>query len=173
MDLKEIIRTVPDFPKKGIYFKDLTPVWKNIDAVNFIINKFADFGRDKNITKVVGVESRGFILGSLLASKLNVGFVPIRKKGKLPSKILSQEYLLEYGKDEVEIHSEDLNKSDQVLIHDDVLATGGTMEAAIKLVEKTGAKVSGVCVVIELEFLNGIKKIPNYNYLSLVKYNSE
>ncbi|MDA0986380.1 MAG: adenine phosphoribosyltransferase [Bacteroidetes bacterium] len=172
MDLKQIIRSVPDFPKKGINFKDLSPIWKNPDATNFIISEFVKFCENKNITKVVGVESRGFIFAPIIANKIGVGFIPIRKKGKLPSKTLIQEYELEYGTDKIEIHLEDLKTGDNVLLHDDVLATGGTLQAAIKLIEKTGAKVAGVCCVIELQFLNGIENLKNYDFLSLVKYKS-
>jgi len=170
MDLEKIIRTVPDFPKKGIYFKDLTPIWEDNKAVKYIVKKFVEFSSTKNITHVVGIESRGFILGSLLANELGIGFVPIRKKGKLPGKTFSQEYKLEYGKDSLEIHIDALKKGDQVILHDDVLATGGTLEAALKLINQTGATVAGICLVVELAFLNGGKKVENYELLSLVKY---
>ncbi len=170
MDLEKIIRTVPDFPKKGIYFKDLTPIWEDNKAVKYIVKKFVEFSSTKNITHVVGIESRGFILGSLLANELGIGFVPIRKKGKLPGKTFSQEYKLEYGKDSMEIHIDALKKGDQVILHDDVLATGGTLEAALKLINQTGATVAGICLVVELAFLNGGKKVENYELLSLVKY---
>ncbi len=170
MDLEKIIRTVPDFPKKGIYFKDLTPIWEDNKAVKYIVKKFVEFSSKKNITHVVGIESRGFILGSLLANELGIGFVPIRKKGKLPGKTFSQEYKLEYGKDSMEIQIDALKKGDQVILHDDVLATGGTLEAALKLINQTGATVAGICLVVELAFLNGGKKVENYELLSLVKY---
>ncbi|MSP64716.1 MAG: adenine phosphoribosyltransferase [Ignavibacteria bacterium] len=173
MDLEKIIRTVPDFPKKGIYFKDLTPIWEDNNAVKYIVKKFVEFSSTKNITHVVGIESRGFILGSLLANELGIGFVPIRKKGKLPGKTFSQEYKLEYGKDSMEIHIDALKKGDQVILHDDVLATGGTLEAALKLINQTGATVAGICLVVELAFLNGGKKVENYELLSLVKYFQE
>ena len=173
MDLEKIIRTVPDFPKKGIYFKDLTPIWEDNNAVKYIVKKFVEFSSTKNITHVVGIESRGFILGSLLANELGIGFVPIRKKGKLPGKTFSHEYKLEYGKDSMEIHIDALKKGDQVILHDDVLATGGTLEAALKLINQTGATVAGICLVVELAFLNGGKKVENYELLSLVKYFQE
>ncbi len=173
MDLEKIIRTVPDFPKKGIYFKDLTPIWEDNKAVKYIVKKFVEFSSTKNITHVVGIESRGFILASLLANELGIGFVPIRKKGKLPGKTFSQGYKLEYGKDSMEIHIDALKKGDQVILHDDVLATGGTLEAALKLINQTGATVAGICLVVELAFLNGGKKVENYKLLSLVKYFQE
>ena len=129
--------------------------------------------KNKGITKVIGIESRGFIFGGALANKLGVGFVPIRKPGKLPADTIKQTYELEYGTDSIEIHKDALESGDKVLIHDDLLATGGTMEAACKLVEKLGADVRQISFVIELDFLNGREKLQNYDVQSLIHYDSE
>lgn len=170
MDLKSIIRQVPDFPKPGINFIDVTTLWQNPEAHRKTIEMLYDLCKDKGITKVVGIESRGFITGGVLADKLNAGFVPVRKPGKLPYETYSMEYELEYGSDKVEIHKDALEPGDKVLIHDDLLATGGTMEAACKLVEKLGAEVVQISLIVELLFLNGKEKLTNYDVVSLVKY---
>ncbi len=173
MDISSFIRTVPDFPKKGIMFKDITTLIKDPIGFQQALEKLYKFAENKQITKVVGVESRGFIYGALLASKLGVGFVPIRKPGKLPAETYSETYELEYGTDKIEIHRDALSKGDRVLLHDDLLATGGTMEAACKLVEKVGAEVVQISFLIELSFLNGRDKLKKYDVKSLVTYNSE
>ncbi len=170
MDIKKIIRDVPDFPVKGIIFKDITTLLKNGDAFEYTLNELHNLCKNKGITKVIGIESRGFIFGGALAGKLGVGFVPIRKPGKLPHKTLSETYELEYGTDKIEIHADALDSSDKVLLHDDLLATGGTMKAACNLVEKLGAKVEQISFVVELSFLNGRDKLRGYDVYSLIEY---
>ncbi|MFV1447730.1 adenine phosphoribosyltransferase [Maribacter sp. HS] len=170
MDFKSFIRDVPNFPKDGIIFKDITPLLQSPEMLNKTTEALAQLVNDQKIDKVVGMESRGFIFGPLLASKLNAGFVPIRKPGKLPSTTLSETYDLEYGKDTLEIHTDSIQKGDMVLIHDDVLATGGTASAACKLVEKLGGTIVQCNFLIELTFLEGISKIEEYQAKSLLKY---
>ena len=155
MDLARLIRDVPDFPKPGITFKDITPLLGDPAAFETAIAAMAMPWRNKGITKVIGVESRGFILAPPIAMRLGAGFVPVRKPGKLPWKSLREEYALEYGKDAVEIHEDSVTDQDLVLMIDDVLATGGTMEAAIKLVRRVGGKVIGSAFLIDLAFLGG------------------
>ena len=173
MDLEKLIRTVPDFPKKGIMFKDITTLLKDKDGLETALNNLYELAKDKKITKVVGIESRGFILGGALAVKLNAGFVPVRKPGKLPAALISESYILEYGTDSIEIHKDAIQPGDIVLIHDDLLATGGTMEAACKLVEKLGAKVVQASFLIELSFLKGREKLKGYDVQSLIVYDNE
>ncbi|MFZ6033785.1 MAG: adenine phosphoribosyltransferase [Melioribacter sp.] len=173
MDLKDYIRTVPDFPKKGIMFRDVTTLLKDGRALNYAVDRLYEISKDRGITKVVGIESRGFILGAALALKLNAGFVPVRKPGKLPAEKLAETYELEYGSDTIEIHKDAIQKGDIVLMHDDLLATGGTMEAACKLVEKLGGKIVQISFLIELSFLNGRDKLSGYEIHSLIDYDSE
>jgi len=173
MDLKEFIRDVPNFPIEGIIFKDITTLLSNAKASSQTLEELYKLAKDKGITKVVGVESRGFIYGAALAIKLGVGFVPIRKPGKLPAEIVSESYELEYGTDKIEIHKDALAPGDKVLLHDDLLATGGTIEAATKLIEKLGAEVAQISFLIELSFLNGRDKVKNYEVVSLIDYTGE
>jgi len=173
MNLKELIRDVPNFPKDGIIFKDITTLLKEKNGLKIALEQLYNLAKNKEITKVIGVESRGFILGGALAEKLNAGFVPIRKPGKLPAPSVSESYVLEYGTDEIEIHRDAIQPGDKVLIHDDLLATGGTMEAACKLVEKLGGEISQISFLIELTFLKGREKLKGYEVQSLVKYDSE
>jgi adenine phosphoribosyltransferase len=173
MDLKSAIRSVPDFPKKGIVFRDITTLLKDKSAFKHSIDLMQNFCKGKKVDKILGIESRGFIFGGVLADRLGVGFVPIRKKGKLPAKTVSQEYQLEYGSDSIEIHADALSAGDSALIVDDLIATGGTLAAACHLVEKNKAKVAGIACLIELTFLGGRKKLPNYDIFSLIKYDSE
>lgn len=173
MNLKDTIRDVPDFPKKGIVFKDITTLLKKPEALSLAAEELYNLGKNKKITKVAGIESRGFILGGLLAQKLNAGFVPIRKPGKLPAEVISESYSLEYGTDSIEIHKDAIEPGDVVLLHDDLLATGGTMEAACKLIEKLGGKVIQISFLIELNFLNGRDKLKKYEVHSLIQYDSE
>lgn len=173
MNLSELIRNVPDFPIKGIQFKDITTLLKNAEGFNKSLNLLYEAAKDKGITKVVGIESRGFILGGALAAKLNAGFVPIRKPNKLPAEKLSQEYQLEYGIDKIEIHKDAILKGDKVLIHDDLLATGGTMLAACKLVETLGGEIKQIQFLIELDFLKGRQALGNYEIYSLIHYSEE
>ena len=159
--LNQVIRTIPDFPKKGIMFKDITTLLNNSEAFRELIDFLKDRYKDKNIDFVAGIESRGFIFGSALAYALGIGFVPIRKKGKLPYTTISEKYALEYGFDEVEIHIDAFRdvKNPKVLLIDDLIATGGTAAAAVNLIKKVGAEVVEACFIIELEFLKGRDKL--------------
>ena len=164
------IRDVPDFPKKGILFKDITPVLSDIDTLRASVKEMAAPFMDLEIDVVVGIESRGFIFGAPIADVLNCSFVPVRKPGKLPWKTESISYELEYGTDALEIHEDAITKGQNVLIVDDLLATGGTAEATCKLVSKLGGNIKGLSVLIELEALNGRKRLNQYNVHSLVQY---
>lgn len=170
-DIKKEVRDVLNFPSEGIIFKDLTTVFKNAESMKFLIDELHSYYKGKGITKVIGIESRGFILGGALAEKLNAGFVPVRKKGKLPADCIEKEYQLEYGSAIVELHKDALNENDVVLIHDDLLATGGTLSAAIDLAKQLGAKKIYANAIIELEFLNGRKAIDSdVAFEALIKY---
>jgi adenine phosphoribosyltransferase len=169
-ELKAMVREISDFPKPGVNFKDITPILQNPEAFKYIINKLARKFKGRNVTIVASAESRGFIFGAALAYKLKAGFVPFRKPGKLPYKTLREEYKLEYGTDAFEIHVDGIKKGDNVLIVDDILATGGTMRAAVNLVEKLGGKVAGIGLLSELEFLKGREKLNGYDIYSLIKY---
>jgi adenine phosphoribosyltransferase len=171
--LRAKIRDIPDFPVKGILFRDITTLVADPEAFRKTIDALYDRCRDLKITKVVAVESRGYIFGSLLAYMLGCGFVPVRKPGKLPYRTIKREYTLEYGTATVEMHVDALSADDQVLVVDDLLATGGTLRATCDLVEQLGANVSCVAVVIELSFLGGQSKFEGYDYFSLVKYEDE
>ncbi len=173
MELKKLIRDVPNFPIEGIVFKDITTLLKDPNGYSETLDKLYNLAKRKEITKVIGIESRGFIFGGALAEKLNAGFVPIRKPGKLPAETVSESYQLEYGTDKIEIHKDALGPGDKVLIHDDLLATGGTMEAACKLVEKLGAEIVQISFLIDLTFLNGKEKLEGYDVHSLIEYDSE
>jgi adenine phosphoribosyltransferase len=168
--LRELIRDVPDYPKKGIVFKDITTLIKKGDAFDEVINIFFEKCKDKKIDLVAAVESRGFIFGGVLANRLKVGFVPVRKFGKLPADTVEQKYDLEYGTDRLEIHKDAVMAGQKVLIVDDLLATGGTIKAACKLVEKLGGEVAGILVMIELGFLNGRDKLKDYDLFTLIRY---
>jgi adenine phosphoribosyltransferase len=170
MDLTKFIRDVPDFPKKGILFKDITPLLKNPQAFEEAISLLAEPYYEMGVTDVVGIESRGFIIGAPLAIELGVGFVPIRKPGKLPSITTREEYALEYGTDAIELHTDSLSYHSNVILCDDLLATGGTAAAAVKLVQSLGAKVVGFSFLVELEFLNGREKIQSIPIYSLMKF---
>ena len=168
--LKSFIRDIPDFPKPGIIFKDITPLLKDGEALHIVCDELAKHFQKAAVDQVVGIESRGFIFSPMIAYKLGAGFVPVRKKGKLPHKVERVSYTLEYGEDFLEIHQDAILKGERVLIVDDVLATGGTAEAVVKLVEKLGGKVVGLAFVIELLFLNGRKRFPNLALHSLIQY---
>jgi adenine phosphoribosyltransferase len=168
--LRGLIRDVPDYPKKGIVFKDITTLIKKGDAFDEVINIFYEQCRDKKIDLVAGVESRGFIFGGVLADRLKVGFVPVRKFGKLPADTVEQKYDLEYGTDRLEIHKDAIEPGQRVLVVDDLLATGGTITATCKLVEKLGGKVAGILIMIELGFLNGRDKLKDYDLFTLLRY---
>ena len=164
------IRNVPDFPKKGIMFKDITPVLSDIHTLRASVKEMVAPFVNSGIDIVVGIESRGFIFGAPIADMLNCSFVPVRKPGKLPWKTESVSYELEYGTDALEIHKDAIAKGQSVLIVDDLLATGGTAEATCKLVSKLGGNIKGLSVLIELEDLNGRKRLNQYNVHSLVQY---
>lgn len=170
--IKNSIRDVVDFPKPGILFKDITPIFHDQQLCNEIINEFAKLVSDKNIDAVVGVESRGFLFGFALANKLNVPFVLVRKSGKLPYQCISHEYDLEYGSAKVEMHVDEIQPGWNVLIHDDLLATGGTAAAAASLVQMQKGKVAGFAFVVELNFLKGSKNLEQYTntIISLAGY---
>ncbi|MDQ7918303.1 adenine phosphoribosyltransferase [Mesonia sp. MT50] len=169
MNIKSLIRNVPNFPKEGISYKDVTPLLLNPEAMDFYVQKWAN-QIDSPIDKVVGIESRGFFFATLLAKKLNAGFVPIRKSGKLPYQTLQESYALEYGKDELEIHTDAIQPRERVLIHDDVLATGGTAKAACNLVERLGGEIVQCNFLIELSFLEGRNQLPGREITSLIQY---
>ena len=173
MDLKSNIRNVKDFPKQGIMFRDITTLLLNPEALNYTIDQLYGFTNGLKINKVAGIESRGFIFGSMLANKLQCGFVPVRKLGKLPAEKVSVSYSLEYGEDKLEIHKDAISKGDRVLIHDDLLATGGTMEAVCKLIESLGGEIVQLSFIVELSFLNGREKLSKYDVRSLVTYADE
>jgi len=156
-EVKKHIRDVYDFPVKGIIFKDLTTAFINPECMKFFENEMYELYKDKGITKVIGIESRGFIMAPVLGNKLGVGFVPIRKKGKLPAETIEVSYEKEYGQDIIQLHKDALTENDVVLIHDDLLATGGTMRAACNLVKKLNVKKIYVNFLVELDFLEGVK----------------
>ncbi|MFH1196941.1 MAG: adenine phosphoribosyltransferase [bacterium] len=173
MEIKDLIRSVPGFPKAGIVFKDITTLLKDAAGFSEALEQLYSLAKNKGITKVVGIESRGFILGGALAQKLEAGFVPVRKPGKLPAEIISESYELEYGTDKIEIHLDAIQRGDRVLLHDDLLATGGTMEAACRLVEKLGGEIVQISFLIELAFLHGREKLKKYDVHALINYESE
>jgi adenine phosphoribosyltransferase len=168
--LKARIRDVPDFPKPGIIFKDITTLLKDPEGLRRSGDLMADLVRGRKVSKVVAIESRGFILGGLVADRLGLGFVPVRKPGKLPARTRKASYALEYGTDSLEIHDDALDPGESVLIVDDVIATGGTARAAAELVEGLGARVAAYLFLIELAFLNGRAKLEGYDVLSLIRY---
>ena len=170
--LDKVIRTIPDFPKDGVSFKDITPLLLDASLTNDIIDEFISRLEGINIDAIVGVESRGFLFGFLLANKMGLPFIPIRKVGKLPGETIQYKYDLEYGSAEVEIHKNDVQKGWNILIHDDLLATGGTASAAAELVLQLGCNVSAFTFVVNLDFLNGKKVIEEYtnNIISLIDY---
>jgi len=168
--LKKHIRDIPDFPKKGIIFKDITTLLKDASAFKKVIDVLYDRYKLKKIDKIVAIESRGFIFGGALANKLGVGFVPVRKKGKLPSKTYSVNYDLEYGTDTLEMHCDAIKPGENILLLDDLLATGGTASAVSKLIEKMGGKIEEIAFLIELAFLKGRDKLQGHNVFSMIKY---
>ena len=170
MSLKNYIRDIQGFPKEGILFKDITPLLIDPKGRNECLKILVDSLKWKQINKVIGVESRGFFFGMLLAQELNVGFVPVRKPKKLPYDTISASYELEYGKDTLEIHIDAIQKGDKVLIHDDVLATGGTAKAVCKLVEQLGGEIVQLNFLMEISFLNGREKIKEYELFSAITY---
>ncbi|WP_296145382.1 adenine phosphoribosyltransferase [uncultured Flavobacterium sp.] len=170
MSIENYIRDIQDFPKPGIGFKDITPLLANPEASRECLELLISGLKGQKIDKVIGVESRGFFFGTLLANRLDAGFVPVRKPKKLPFSTISATYDLEYGTDTLEIHTDAIKKGDKVLIHDDVLATGGTAKAVCELVEKLGGEIIQVNFIMELTFLNGREKIKQYDIFSPLKY---
>lgn len=173
MDLRSAIREVPDFPKKGIGFKDITTLIKDKVAFKYAVDEIVNDLKDKNIDYIVGPEARGFLMGSAVAYALGVGFIPVRKKGKLPAEVIQKEYDLEYGTDILEIHKDAIEKGSNVAIVDDLIATGGTVLAVAELLESIGANIKAMEFLIELTFLNPEEKLKKYHINSLVKYDEE
>ena len=170
MDFKKYIRDVKDFPSEGIVFKDITPLLKDHEAMNLAVDALFQLLENSKIDKVIGIESRGFFFAPLLASKLNAGFIPVRKVGKLPYDKINQTYNLEYGVDTLEIHKDAITEGEKVLIHDDVLATGGTAKAVCDLVERLGGEIVQCNFLITLDFLSGKEKLKAYKIKSLLNY---
>jgi len=170
--IKQYVRTIPDYPHEGIMFRDVTTVFQDDVAYPKMINELVNFYKDKGIDKIAGIEARGFILGGAIAHALGIGFITIRKKGKLPHDTYSEEYTLEYGQDALEIHQDALNEGDNILIVDDLIATGGTAIAALKLITKAGGKVADACFIIDLPELNGstLLKEQNCSVYSITAY---
>lgn len=172
-ELIRTIRSVPDFPKKGIVFRDITTLLKDRSAFARAADILYEHYRHERIDKVVSIESRGYILGAVLAYRLNAGFVPIRKPGKLPAETLREEYTLEYGSDAIEMHADAIRRGERVLLHDDLLATGGTMQAACRLVERASGIITSLSFLVELSFLNGRQRLGKYDIFSIIRYDSE
>ena len=170
LDLASKIRDIPDFPKRGIVFKDIMPLLADAEALHETVERLGEFAEPRKPDVVLGAEARGFILGAALAYRLGCGFVAARKPGKLPWRTISAKYALEYGFDALELHADAISQGSRVLIHDDLLATGGTARAKIDLVEQLGGTVVGLAFVIELEFLNGRDKLAGYDVFSLIQY---
>lgn len=169
--VKSLIRSIPDFPIEGVIFRDLTTAFLHYDALVFMKDELVKLYSGKGITKVVGIESRGFIMAPMLAAEIGAGFVPIRKPGKLPAEVIEEEYGKEYGKDRIQIHKDALCADDVVLLHDDLLAKGGTMEAAIKLCKRCGVKKIYINVLVELDALEGRKRIDKHGEVTaLIHY---
>lgn len=173
IDLKSSIRTVPNFPVENIMFRDITTLMQDPKAFQEANDRFYNRYKDQQIDKIVGIDARGFVFGAILAYRLNIGFVPVRKKGKLPYKTLSEKYSLEYGTAEVEIHEDAIKKGERVIIMDDLIATGGTVSAAINLVEKLGGQVVECAFVVELPELGGKELIKNHKVFSLIEFEGE
>jgi adenine phosphoribosyltransferase len=175
MPLKTLIRTIPHYPKHGVMFRDITTLLRDADGFNSTISQFVDRYRDQNIETVAGIEARGFIIGAAIASQLSTGFVPIRKTNKLPGERIGQEYALEYGVDRLELHTDAISAGQRVLLVDDLIATGGTAEASIKLIDQVGGRVVEACFVIDLPELGGRRRIEamGYSVFSLCEFEGE
>ncbi|MEE9441264.1 MAG: adenine phosphoribosyltransferase [candidate division Zixibacteria bacterium] len=173
MDLKNAIRSIPDFPKPGIIFRDITTLLSNPEAFKQSLDEFEKYLRDKNINRIAAIDSRGFLFGGALADRMNIPLSIIRKKGKLPFDTVSASYELEYGTDTLEMHKDAVNPGDRVAVIDDLLATGGTLESSCRMVEELGGEVTVIGIVIELSFLNGRSKLSQYDICALVDYASE
>lgn len=173
MDLKQYITQVKDWPKPGVNFKDITTIMDNGTAYKYATDQIVEYAKEKQVDIVVGPEARGFIIGCPVAYAMNIGFAPVRKKGKLPREVISYEYELEYGTNVLTMHKDAIKPGQRVLITDDLLATGGTIEATIKLVESLGGIVVGIAFIIDLKYLNGMDKLKGYDVISLVAYEEE
>jgi adenine phosphoribosyltransferase len=173
VDLRGRIREIPDFPKPGILFKDITPLLLDAGALRSAVEELAGWARPRDVDFVIAAEARGFILGAALAIELGAGFVPARKPGKLPHDTISAEYILEYGVDALELHADALADGARVLVHDDLLATGGTARALAELVEGVGGNVAGFAFLVELEFLEGRRRLDGYDVHALISYDGE
>jgi adenine phosphoribosyltransferase len=172
-NIKKSIRNIPDFPRKGIGFKDITTLLKDGDLFAEAIDYMYDHYRDKKIDLITAIESRGFIFGAALAYKLNIGFIPIRKAGKLPGETISESYQLEYGTDSLEIHKDAIKPGNKVLLVDDLLATGGSAKAACNMIERLNGIITGIVFLIELSFLHGREKLKKYDIHTLINFDSE
>ena len=172
-DFKKFVRNIPNFPKKGIVFRDITTLLKHKETYRQVIDAFYDHYKGRSVDVVIGIEARGFLLAAPLAYKLGAGLVPVRKPGKLPAEALWVEYDLEYGKDALEIHRDAIAEGQRVLIVDDLLATGGTISATCEMVKKLGGHIVGIAFLIELDFLRGREKLSGYELLSLIHYQEE
>lgn len=173
VEIKGAIRRIPDWPKQGVVFRDLTTLWKDPRLMRRCTRLLYERYRNKKIQKVLGIEARGFVVGAPLAEELGVGFIPARKVGKLPGEKVSEQYELEYKTDGLEVHNDAIQKGERVLIIDDLMATGGTALATARIVERLGGKVVGLAFVVELTFLKGRERLRGYDVFSLVKYDSE
>jgi len=171
--LRQLIRNVKDFPKKGIVFRDITPLLADGEGFAAAVGAMAEPFRDISIDLVVAIESRGFIFGAAVAQRLNCGFIPVRKPGKLPADTINEEYQLEYGSDKLEMHADAIKTGRRILIVDDLLATGGTMRACCRMVERLGGKIIGISFLIELAFLQGRAGLADYNIHTVIKYDQE
>jgi len=170
MGLEAYIRDVPDFPKKGILFRDITTLLKDPVCFSYAISAMKEYCVERSPDTIVGIESRGFIFGSTLAHEMGMGFVPVRKPGKLPAPTASERFELEYGTDALEVHVDAVVEGHRLLVVDDLLATGGTAAAAVRLIERLGGSVAGVCVLVELSYLNGRESLAPHDVFSLIKY---
>jgi len=172
-DLKTVIRSIPGFPKPGIVFRDITTLLADSDAFRYALDQFESYFRERGVNRIAAIDSRGFVFGGALADRMNIPLSIVRKKGKLPYKTVREEYALEYGTDTLEMHIDAVGKGDKVAVIDDLLATGGTLQATCRMVEKLGGEVAAVGVVIELSFLRGRDKLAQYDLKALVDYDSE
>lgn len=173
IDLKSAIRSIPDFPKEGIIFRDITTLLLDPEAFGEAINRMHEFCRKRKVDKIIGIESRGFIFAGALADRIGVGLIPVRKAGKLPGDTIEQTYDLEYGSATIEVHADAISEGDSVVIVDDLIATGGTLEATCKLVERMGGTVAGITALIDLSYLPWHNRLGGYDILSLITYDSE
>ncbi len=167
MKYKSLFRQIPDYPKPGILFEDVTTYWKDSNAFAYSIEKMSEHFKNQNINKVIGLEARGFVIAAPLAIQLNAGFVPVRKPNKLPSEVVSRSYELEYGQNTLEMHKDAISKGDKVLICDDILATGGTLQAAEQMVQELGGEIVGIALLSELTFLKGREKLQTKEIFAL------